>query len=62
MLEDDSGRIILSGEVPASERHSIVTGIVVAVKGREKALGDFEVTDYIFKLVTRRWMNASHLQ
>jgi DNA polymerase delta subunit 2 len=43
MLEDDSGRIRLVGEV--LQRYVLVTGCIIAVMGTENADGEFEVID-----------------
>ncbi|KAK3944202.1 DNA polymerase alpha/epsilon subunit B-domain-containing protein [Diplogelasinospora grovesii] len=46
MLEDDSGRIRLTG--PVLEDTFIVTGCIIAVMGTENVNGDFEVIDIKF--------------
>lgn len=46
MLEDDSGRIRLTGNVLSS--FMLVTGCIIAVVGTENASGDFEVIDMKF--------------
>lgn len=46
MLEDDSGRLRLTGDFLKS--NLLVTGCVVAVMGTENASGDFEVIDMKF--------------
>ncbi|KUI71697.1 DNA polymerase delta small subunit [Cytospora mali] len=46
MLEDDSGRIRLTGNVLSS--FMLVTGCIIAVVGTENANGDFEVIDMKF--------------
>lgn len=46
MLEDDSGRLRLTGDLLKS--HMLVTGCIVAVMGTENASGDFEVIDMKF--------------
>lgn len=46
LLEDDSGRILLSGLIEA-HLPLLVTGVVIAAKGRESELGVFEITDWI---------------
>lgn len=46
MLEDDSGRLRLTGDFLKS--NMIVTGCIVAVMGTESASGDFEVIDMKF--------------
>lgn len=46
MLEDDSGRLRLTGDFLKS--HMLVTGCIVAVMGTENASGDFEVIDMQF--------------
>jgi len=43
MLEDESGRLRLAGDVLSA--HLLVTGCIVAVMGTERADGDFEVID-----------------
>src|SRR5271155_5228188 len=43
MLEDESGRLRLIGDLLANEM--LVTGCVIAVMGTENANGDFEVVD-----------------
>lgn len=45
-MEDESGRVILTGNKVKSEL--LVTGAVVAVLGKEDAAGDFEVIDIKF--------------
>ncbi|CAG8469047.1 3723_t:CDS:10 [Acaulospora morrowiae] len=45
-LEDESGRIILTGEKLKQE--IIVTGVIMAVLGKENAEGEFEVYDVCF--------------
>ena len=45
LLEDETQRISLVGNIPWE---SLVTGIVVAVKGKELVDGKFEVEDYCF--------------
>ncbi|KAF3770897.1 hypothetical protein M406DRAFT_245722 [Cryphonectria parasitica EP155] len=46
MLEDDSGRLRLTGDFLKS--HVLVTGCIVAVMGTENESGDFEVIDVKF--------------
>src|SRR5436190_8917206 len=46
MLEDDSGRIRLVGDL--LETVNLVTGCVIAVMGTENANGEFEVVDIKF--------------
>ncbi|POS79431.1 DNA polymerase subunit delta-2 [Diaporthe helianthi] len=46
MLEDDSGRIRLTGDILGSVM--LVTGCIIAVVGTENASGDFEVLDIKF--------------
>lgn len=46
MLEDDSGRLRLTGDFLKS--HTLVTGCIAAVMGTENASGDFEVIDMKF--------------
>ncbi|KAG8159037.1 hypothetical protein KVR01_011480 [Diaporthe batatas] len=46
MLEDDSGRIRLTGDILKSVM--LVTGCIIAVVGTENASGDFEVLDVKF--------------
>ncbi|PSR90793.1 DNA polymerase alpha/epsilon subunit B-domain-containing protein [Coniella lustricola] len=46
MLEDDSGRLRLTGT--ALKSHICVTGCIAAVMGTENATGDFEVVDIMF--------------
>lgn len=46
MLEDESGRIRLVGEVLKGK--NIVTGIIIGVLGAETAEGDFKVVDICF--------------
>lgn len=46
MLEDDSGRIRLTGDILKSVM--LVTGCIIAVVGTENANGDFEVLDVKF--------------
>lgn len=46
MLEDDSGRLRLTGDFLKS--NMLVTGCIVAVMGTENASGDFEVIDMKF--------------
>lgn len=46
MLEDDSGRIRLTGDLLKS--FTFVTGCIIAVMGTESAGGDFEVVDVKF--------------
>jgi hypothetical protein len=43
MLEDESGRIRLTGE--ALKKARLVTGVIIGVLGAETADGDFEVID-----------------
>lgn len=43
MLEDDSGRLRLTGDILKS--FTLVTGCIVAVMGTENASGDFEIID-----------------
>jgi hypothetical protein len=47
VLEDETGRISLSGDI-LKLIGSLVTGVVIAVKGKEKTLGDFQVSDWVF--------------
>lgn len=47
ILEDETGRISLSGDIVRLVG-SLVTGVVIAVKGKEKTLGDFQVSSWIF--------------
>eukprot|EP00127_Corallochytrium_limacisporum_P006466 Clim_evm9s228 gene=Clim_evmTU9s228 len=51
ILEDESGRCTLSGNVPVGE---VVTGIVMAAKGEEDDEGYFHVEDYCFVGVPSR--------
>src|SRR5256885_1748880 len=56
MLEDESGRLPLTGA--ALEGEMLVTGCVIAVMGTENANGDFEVVDMRFPDLPRqpqRW-------
>ncbi|CAG8576059.1 1244_t:CDS:2, partial [Acaulospora colombiana] len=46
LLEDESGRIKLTGEILSQE--IIVTGLIMAVLGKENAEGEFEVYDLCF--------------
>ncbi|KIO30939.1 hypothetical protein M407DRAFT_42717, partial [Tulasnella calospora MUT 4182] len=46
MMEDESGRVKLVGEVIA--KAGLVTGIIVGALGMETPAGDFEVVDYCF--------------
>lgn len=47
LLEDETGRISLTGQIiPVIGK--FVTGVVIAVKGREKVLGEFEVSEWVF--------------
>jgi DNA polymerase delta subunit 2 len=46
MLEDESGRITLVGEVVRDAR--LVTGIIIGALGIETAEGDFEVVDICY--------------
>ena len=46
MLEDDSGRLRLTGD--SLKSHMLVTGCIIAVMGTENASGDFEVVDLQF--------------
>lgn len=46
MLEDDSGRIRLTGDLLKSL--TLVTGCIIAVMGTENASGDFEIIDMKF--------------
>lgn len=48
MLEDESGRINLVGELLKNLTAGLVTGCVMAVMGSELASGDFEVLDFRF--------------
>eukprot|EP00041_Stephanoeca_diplocostata_P028186 m.789764 g.789764 ORF g.789764 m.789764 type:complete len:484 (-) comp23324_c1_seq2:70-1521(-) len=48
VLEDQSGRVGLSGDVLLPK--NMVTGVVIAVMGRELASGEFGVEDYCFAL------------
>ena len=47
LLEDETGRISLTGNI-LRILGQLVTGVVVAVKGREKVLGEFEVSEWVF--------------
>lgn len=47
VLEDDSGRIALGGSI-LSHVGELTTGIVVAVKGCERTLGTFEVSEWLY--------------
>lgn len=47
IMEDESGRISISGAILAS-MHTLVTGIVIAAKGFVNELGIFEVNDWIY--------------
>lgn len=56
MLEDESGRLRLTGT--ALEGEALVTGCIIAVVGTENANGDFEVVDMQFPDLPRqpqRW-------
>ncbi|KAI5812389.1 DNA polymerase alpha/epsilon subunit B-domain-containing protein [Pyronema omphalodes] len=44
MLEDESGRLVLSGKVLSSA--NLVTGVIVSLLGQESSDGTFEVIDY----------------
>lgn len=46
MLEDDSGRIRLTGDILKS--FTLVTGCIIAVMGTENSSGDFEIIDMKF--------------
>lgn len=46
MLEDDSGRIHLTGDILKTS--TLVTGCIIAVMGTENASGDFEIIDMKF--------------
>jgi hypothetical protein len=45
LLEDESGRIAVSG-VLGNLTHLLVTGVCVAIKGRESTLGTFQVSSH----------------
>jgi hypothetical protein len=44
-LEDETGRISLSGDL-LKKIGSLVTGVVIAVKGKERTLGEFQVRTF----------------
>lgn len=46
MLEDESGRIVLVGDVIKSAQ--LVTGVILAALGMETPSGEFEVVDICF--------------
>lgn len=46
MLEDDSGRLRLTGDILKS--FTLVTGCIIAVMGTENSTGDFEIIDVKF--------------
>jgi len=46
MLEDESGRIRLTGKI--LEDTTLVTGVIVGVLGAETSSGDFEAIDLCF--------------
>jgi DNA polymerase delta subunit 2 len=46
VLEDQTGRVTLGGDVLPVD--GLVTGVVLAVRGREHEDGTFKVTDYCF--------------
>lgn len=46
LLEDESGRILLCGD--AISKDSLVTGVVLALKGKALFSGDFQVDDLCF--------------
>lgn len=46
VLEDDSGRMKLGGDI--IKKAGIVSGVVVAVLGMETDAGEFEVVDFCF--------------
>jgi DNA polymerase delta subunit 2 len=46
MLEDESGRIRLVGEV--LKGNNLVTGVIIGALGAETAEGDFKVVDICF--------------
>ncbi|KAM0787009.1 hypothetical protein ACM66B_006277 [Microbotryomycetes sp. NB124-2] len=48
MLEDESGRIRLIGDVVKQAMGTLVTGTIIAALGRETPTGDFEVADFVF--------------
>lgn len=49
-LEDESGRILLTGSLVNDLVGKVVTGIIVAIKGRCSKQGEFEVQDLEFSL------------
>jgi DNA polymerase delta subunit 2 len=56
MLEDESGRLRLTGAM--LEKNLLVTGVIIAVLGTENADGDFEVLDILIPNLPRqpqRW-------
>lgn len=60
MLEDESGRLRLTGNVLRTTH--LVTGVIIAVLGTENANGDFEVIDIKvpdFPPQPRRWERAA---
>jgi DNA polymerase delta subunit 2 len=46
MLEDESGRIRLVGEILQGQ--NLVTGVIIGALGAETAEGDFKVVDICF--------------
>lgn len=63
MLEDESGRLRLTGHMLSSTQ--VVTGAVVAVLGTENSNGDFEVIDMKVPDLARqprRWERDGHVQ
>ena len=44
-MEDESQRIVFTGNIPT---HELITGIVMAVKGCEMSDGRFHVKEYCF--------------
>jgi hypothetical protein len=49
-LEDDSGRILITGSVVRQLVHSLVTGIIIAVRGKCTTQGEFELSDVAFAI------------
>lgn len=47
VLEDEFGRMALSGDLQKLNVHELVTGVVIAVVGEEGSAGTFEVSDVI---------------
>lgn len=61
VLEDETGRIAITGALEAL-KHSLVTGVVMALKGKEVSLGEFEVISILLQTDFHLIHSLCHLQ